>query len=172
MLSTQSIVINLIKDGITLPTPSSSIANYKGYEIMGKSLIISGQLPMKDGVLAYEGPLTTTNPKDIDFGYQAARLCAINILAQVSTAVEGDWSKIQQCVRLGGFVACFSDFKDHPKVINGASDLMVKILGDDAGRHARAAVGVSSLPLGASVEIEATFELVESLSTGEVSVDT
>ncbi|MBX9977228.1 MAG: RidA family protein [Alphaproteobacteria bacterium] len=153
------VLANLQKSGIVLPTPASAVANYVGYQIMGKILVVSGQLPLMDGKLQYEGTLTTTNTGDVDFGYQAARLCAINILAQVNQAIGGDWSKIKQCVRLGGFVACAADFKDHPRVINGASDLMVEILGG-AGRHARAAVGVSSLPLGANVEVEALFELI------------
>ena len=85
-------------------------------------------------------------------------LCALNILAQVSAALDGQLDRISRCVKLGGFVACTPDFTDHPKVINGASDLMLQVLGD-AGKHARAAVGVPSLPLGAAVEVEAVFAL-------------
>jgi enamine deaminase RidA (YjgF/YER057c/UK114 family) len=92
----------------------------------------------------------------LEEGQAAARQCAINILTQVKAACEGDLTRVKRCVRLGGFVNCGPDFTDQPKVINGASDLMVDVFGD-AGRHARAAVGVNALPLGAAVEVEATF---------------
>ena len=92
----------------------------------------------------------------LEEGQAAARLCAINILIQLKAACSGDLARVKQCVRLGGFVNCGPDFTDQPKVINGASDLMVEVFGD-AGRHARAAVGVTALPLGAAVEIEAIF---------------
>ena len=150
---------NLAREGITLPTPATSVANYVGYTVMGNAVVISGQLPMKDGAIVYEGHVGDT--VSIEDGYAAARLCAVNILTQLYQAVDGDWSRIVKCVRLGGFVASPAHFKDHPRIINGASDLMVAILGD-AGRHARAAVGVSSLPLGAAVEVEAMFEILPS----------
>ena len=94
----------------------------------------------------------------VEQGAEAARACALNILAQVNAATGRDWSKVVRCVKLGGFVNCTPDFTDHPKVINGASDLMVAVLGD-AGKHARFAVGAPSLPLGVAVEIDAVFEL-------------
>jgi enamine deaminase RidA (YjgF/YER057c/UK114 family) len=94
----------------------------------------------------------------LEEGQAAARLCAINILAQVKASCDGDFGRVAGCLRLGGFVACTADFADHPKVINAASDLMVAVFGE-AGRHARAAVGVPSLPLDAAVEVEALFEL-------------
>ena len=97
-------------------------------------------------------------PRRLEDGQAAARLCAINVLAQVKVACDGDLERIAACLRLGGFVACAPEFTDHPKVINGASDLMVNVLGE-AGRHARAAVGVPSLPLDSAVEVEGLFEL-------------
>ena len=96
----------------------------------------------------------------LDDGYEAARLCGLALIAQVKSACNDDWSRLRRVVRLGGFVNCTQDFMEHPKVINGASDLMVKVFGDK-GRHARAAVGSSSLPLGVAVEIDGIFELVE-----------
>ena len=151
-----TILTNLARENITLPPLNPAIANYVGYKRMGNMLIISGQLPVENGTVMYSG--TLGHDVGIEVGYAAARLCAVNILAQVNHAVAGDLSRVKGCVRLGGFVAATADFKDHPKVINGASDLMVAIFGD-AGRHARAAIGVASLPLGVAVEVEAMFEL-------------
>lgn len=142
---------------ITLPDVPKAVANYVGYKIVGNLVIISGQLPFKDGAILYPGHLG--DYVSLDQGIEAARQCAINVLAQLKTAVSGDWSRVQQCVRLGGFVASTPDFTKHPLVINGASDLIADVLGE-SGRHARAAVGVAALPLGASVEVEAMFEIV------------
>ena len=94
----------------------------------------------------------------LDDGLASARLCALNLIAQLKAACDGDLDRVSRCVRLGGFVNCTPDFTDHPKVINGASDLMAEIFGE-AGKHARAAVGCSSLPLGIAVEIEGVFEI-------------
>lgn len=141
--------------GFELPKPAQAVANYVGYTIAGNTIIISGQLPIQSGEVMYKGKLG----KDIDLkvGQDAARLCALNIIAQLNIACEGDLTRVQKCLRLGGFVNATDIFTDHPKVINGASDFMVEVFGADIGRHARAAVGVSSLPLGAAVEIEALF---------------
>lgn len=136
--------------GITLPAPVKPVANYVPWVISGKLVFVSGQLPMLDGKL-----IAGTEIADRAL---AARQCAINIIAHLRDACDGDLSRIKRIVKLTGFVACTADFTDHPKIINGASDLMVEIFGD-VGRHARAAVGVASLPLGASVEIEAIAEL-------------
>jgi enamine deaminase RidA (YjgF/YER057c/UK114 family) len=136
--------------GIALPAPVKPVANYVPWVISGKQVFVSGQLPMLDGKLIAGSDLSTQ--------VQAARQCAINIIAHLRDACDGDWTRIKRIVKLTGFVACAPNFTDHPKVINGASDLMVEIFGD-VGRHARAAVGVASLPLGASVEIEAIAEL-------------
>lgn len=145
----------LVELGIELPSPSAPVANYVPARLSGNLLVVSGQLPMESGAVRYKGKLGGT--VSLEDGVAAARLCAINILAQVKLAC-GDLDRIAACLRLGGFVACTPDFIDHPKIVNGASDLMVAVLGE-AGRHARAAVGVPSLPLDAAVEVEAIFEL-------------
>lgn len=141
--------------GVTLPQLVAPVANYVPFTISGKTLYISGQLPMKDGQVV-KGLLGSG--MTVDDGKAAARLCAINIIAQASAALGGDLGRVARCLRLGGFVASTADFFDHPKVINGASDLIVDVFGD-AGKHARAAVGVSALPLGAAVEVDAIFEI-------------
>ena len=140
--------------GVSLPNAPTPVANYVPYVIAGDMVIISGQLPLKEGAVAFKGKVG--QDLSLEEGQAAARLCAIIILTQLKDACEGDLARVKRCVRLGGFVNCGTDFTDHPKVINGASDLMVDIFGD-IGRHARAAVGVNALPLGAAVEVEATF---------------
>jgi enamine deaminase RidA (YjgF/YER057c/UK114 family) len=142
--------------GISLPVAQPPVANYVPFAIAGQLLIISGQLPMRDGLLAVAGKLGGSVA--LEDGVAAARQCFLNILAHTSTALGGDLDRVIRLVRLGGFVACAPGFTQHPAVINGASDLAVAVFGD-AGRHARAAVGVPSLPLDAAVEIEATFEI-------------
>jgi enamine deaminase RidA (YjgF/YER057c/UK114 family) len=142
--------------GIKLPAPAVPVASYVPYVITGNTLFISGQLPVNADGQMIKGHLG----KDVNLeeGAEAARLCAINILAQAQAALGGDLERITRCVKLGGFVACLPDFTDHPKVINGASDLIVGALAD-AGKHARFAVGVAALPLGAAVEVDAVFEI-------------
>ncbi len=142
--------------GITIPEPPAPVASYVGHVIHNGMVIVSGQLPMADGALTQTGLLG----KDVttEEGAAAARVCAINILAQVKVACGGDLDRIEQCLRLGGFVASMPDYTDHPKVINGASDFVGEVLGEK-GVHARAAVGVAALPLNASVEVEATFAI-------------
>ena len=142
--------------GITLPAAAAPAANYVPYVISGAMLYISGQLPIKDGKLAYLGRLG--DGVSVEDGYQAARLCAINIIAQISQATVGNLYRVKRIVRLGGFVACVADFTDQPKVVNGASDLIVEVFGD-VGRHARTAVGAPSLPLNVPVEIDCIVEL-------------
>lgn len=146
---------NIASLGLVLPEASKAVANYVGYAVVGNMVIISGQLPMRDSAIQYKGQLG--NDVDLGTAQDAARLCGLNIIAQLKLACEGDLSRVERCLRLGGFVSATSTFTDHPKVINGASDLMVDVFGPEIGRHARAAVGVASLPLGAVVEIEATF---------------
>ncbi|WP_155630793.1 RidA family protein [Burkholderia cepacia] len=131
-------------------------ANFLPVKRVGNLLYVSGQVPVRDGVDQYVGKVG--RDVTIEDGQAAARLCAVNMLAQVNRAVDGDFSRIAGCVRLGGFVNAAEDFTEHPKVINGASDLMVAVLGD-AGRHTRAAVGCISLPRGVAVELEGIFEL-------------
>lgn len=140
--------------GIILTTPPPAIASYVPYVISENMIIISGQLPLKDGQVAFKGKVG--QDLSLEEGQAAAHQCALNILLHLKGACGGDLSQIRQCLRLGGFVNCAPDFTDHPKVINGASDLMIAVFGE-AGRHARAAIGVTSLPLGAAVEVEAMF---------------
>jgi enamine deaminase RidA (YjgF/YER057c/UK114 family) len=149
----QEIDARLREQGITLPAPAAPAANYVPFVLEQGLLTISGQLPLEHGALAVKGKLG--DGMSLEEGQRAARLCAINILAQAQAAL-GDLGRIRRCVRLGGFVASTPDFTDQHKVVNGASDLIAIILGE-AGRHARAAVGVASLPLDAAVEVEATF---------------
>jgi enamine deaminase RidA (YjgF/YER057c/UK114 family) len=144
---------NLEALGLLLPSAAAPAANYVPAVLAGGMLYISGQLPMRDGVVAYKGHLGAD--VSLEDGKAAAQLCALNILAQAK-AMLGDLDRVTRVVRLGGFVAATPDYTDHPQVVNGASDLMVAVLGAK-GQHARAAVGVASLPRGAAVEVEAVF---------------
>ena len=141
---------------ITLPEAPMPVANYVPFQIAGDLVFVSGQLPIRDGAVVAVGKVGEA--LSWEQGRDAARLCMINIIAQMNRACDGDLDRIAQCIRIGGFVNCIDGYADQPKVINGASDLVVEILGD-AGRHARAAVGVNALPLNAAVEVEATFQL-------------
>lgn len=142
--------------GITLPEPSAAAANYRPYVVHDNLVYISGQLPVKDGKIAYEGKIG----KDMSLqdGVEAAKLCAINILAQLKQACGNDFNRVDRCLKLGGFVNAATDFTQHPQVINGASNLLGEVMGA-AGEHARFAMGAGSLPLNVSVEIEAVFAL-------------
>lgn len=143
--------------GITLPSPATPVANYVGFVRTGNLVFTSGQVTFNAaGKLDFIGKLG--REFGIDEGYQAARLCAINILAQLRNACEGDLDRVVRCVKIVGFVNATPDFADHPKVINGASDLVVAVFADK-GRHARSAVGMGSLPLGVATEVEAIFEI-------------
>jgi enamine deaminase RidA (YjgF/YER057c/UK114 family) len=142
--------------GITLPTPAKPVANYVGWAKTGNLVFTAGQVPFDNGKIVNPGILGNTVDKDA--GKTAARQAAINVIAQLKDACGGDLSRVKRVVKLTGFVACTSNFIDHPFVVNGASDLMVKVFGD-AGRHARSAVGLASLPLNACVEIEAVVEI-------------
>jgi len=141
---------------IELPQATSAVANYVPYTISGNTVFVSGQVTLWNGELQFQGRVGDN--LSVDEGYQAARLCGLNLIAQVKEACGGDLDRVSQVLKLGGFVNCTADFIDHPKVINGASDLMVDVFGD-AGRHARFAVGAPSLPLGIAVEIDGLFEL-------------
>lgn len=142
--------------GIELPTPPTAVANYVSFVQTGNLVFVSGQLPLENGKLAVTGKLGDT--VSLDDGIRAARLCAINLLAQIRAAAGGDIERVRRLIRMTAFVACTPAFTDQPKVVNGASDLMAEVLGD-AGRHARVAVGAPSLPLDVAVEIEGIFEL-------------
>ncbi|KZL15250.1 RidA family protein [Pseudovibrio sp. Ad37] len=148
---------NLEKLGVTLPEAAAPAANYVPFVKTGNQLFISGQLPMQDGKIAKTGKVGAD--LSIEDGVEAARLCAINLLAQAKAAT-GDLSKVVRLVKIVGFVNSNGDFGDQPKVINGASDFMVAALGD-AGRHTRSAVSAGALPFNAAVEIEAIFEVAD-----------
>jgi len=145
--------------GIELPTPAAPVANYVPFVRAGNLVILSGQLCFGlDGKLAeaHKGKLgAEVSPET---GQAAARLCAVNILALLKSAVEGDWDRVVRCVRLGGFINAVPTFAGLAPVMNGASDLIVAVLGE-RGRHARTTVGVAELPLDAAVEVEALFEV-------------
>ena len=142
--------------GISLQHVSAAVANNVPFLHIDGQLFISGQLPIREGSITVTGKVG--GGVDLAQAQDAARLCALNILAQAKAAL-GDLDRIVQCLRLNGFVNAAPDFTDHPKVINGASDLIVDVLGTK-GRHTRIAVGCASLPLGASVEIDAIFAIV------------
>ncbi len=143
--------------GLEIPEASSPAANYVPYVVSGGLIFVSGQLPVEGGEMMYKGRLGDGVSEEE--GYEAAKLCGVNILAQVKRALDGDLDRVQRVVRLGGFVASTPEFTAHPRVVNGASDLMVDVFAEK-GRHARAAVGVSALPLGVSVEVEALVAFV------------
>lgn len=143
--------------GIELPDAPAPAANYVPYVITGNLVVISGQVPFEDGKLAVTGTVGDGTASEDD-ALGEARKCAINLLAQLKAATGGDLDRVTRVVKLGGFVASTPDFTAQPKIINGASDLMVEVFGD-AGRHARFAVGASALPLGCLVEIEGMFEI-------------
>lgn len=151
-----SIESKLQQLGITLPTPAAAVASYVPFVVTGKHVFVSGQLPMQDGKPQFTGKVG----KDVTLeqAAEAAKLCAINILAQVKAACDGDLGRVVRCVKLTGFVNCVDGFADQPKVINGASNLMMDVLGDK-GKHARVAVGTNALPLNVAVEVEAVFEI-------------
>ena len=147
---------NLKKNNLELPTAANPVGSYVATKEVGKLLYISGQISIDaDGKL-----ITGKLGKDIstDQGYNAAVRCALSIISQAKKHLSNDLSKIKSCVKLTGFVNSTNDFIDQPKVINGASDTIVKIFGD-IGMHTRAAISANSLPLGVAVEVDAVFEL-------------
>ncbi|WP_349357303.1 RidA family protein [Stappia sp.] len=141
--------------GITLPQAAAPAANYVPFVQSGNQLFISGQIPMGPDGLEHQGRLGADYT--VEQGQAAAKLCAINLIAQAKAAL-GDLDRIVRLVKIVGFVNSTADFTDQPKVVNGASDFMVEALGDK-GRHARSAVGVANLPFGVAVEVEAIFEV-------------
>ncbi len=142
--------------GLELPQPATPIAAYVPYVISGSLVFIAGQVAGEQGKIKFSGMVG----KDIDLagGQAAAQLCALNILAQLNAACRGDISKVERCVKLGGFVTSAPDFFDQPQVMNGASEFMEKVFGE-AGKHTRFAVGVSNLPRNSAVEVDAIFAL-------------
>jgi enamine deaminase RidA (YjgF/YER057c/UK114 family) len=147
---------NLAKLGLTLPTPAKAVAAYVPAVRTGNLLIVSGQLPMHEGKITLTGHFGSG--LTLEQGQQAAKLCALNVLAQTYAAL-GSLEHVKRVVRLGGFISCTADYTEHAKVMNGASELMEAVFGE-AGRHARSTIGVPALPLGAAVEVEALFEVV------------
>jgi len=145
----------LARLGIVLPTPTAPVANYVPYVIVGNLVFVSGQVSIGAG-----GLITGKLGADLslDRGVEAARACGVNLLAQIKAACGGDLDRVKRVVKLTGFVNSAPDFTDQPKVVNGASDLMVAAFGE-RGRHARAAVGAPSLPMGAAVEVDGVFEI-------------
>ncbi|MDE1174544.1 MAG: RidA family protein [Parvibaculaceae bacterium] len=141
---------------ITLPEPRGAAGNYVPYVVAGSLVFIAGQVPAGPAGLEFQGKLGAG--LSVEQGQQAARLCALNILAQLRLACEGDFERVRRCVKIGGFVNATPDFEQHPAVINGASDLIVSVLGD-TGKHARFAVGAPSLPFNVAVEVDAVFEI-------------
>lgn len=146
----------LAKLGIEVPAAAAPVANYVGYVQTGKLVFVSGQVPVKDGKFQFQGKLGAG--LSLEDGQAAARLCAINVISQVKAACGGDLDRVKRVVKLTGFVNSTQDFTDQPKVVNGASDLMVEVFGDK-GKHSRAAVSAASLPVGVAVEVEAVVEI-------------
>ena len=147
---------NIKNLGLNIPDLPKALANYVPYKLIGKTIYISGQAPVQNGELIYKGKVGSDI--SIEEGIEAAKLCVINIIAALKTGLEGDWDKLDSFVKLTGFVNCQDNFTDQPKIINGASDMLVEIFGDQ-GRHARVAVGSNALPLGIAVEIDAIVHL-------------
>lgn len=141
--------------GVTLPAPPVPVASYVPCTISGNIVFVSGQIPIADGAVKYVGKLGVDVP--LEAGQAAAQLCAINVLAQLKAAI-GDLDRVTRCLKLGVFINATPDYTQQPEVANGASDLIAAVFGD-AGKHARAAVGVGSLPRGVAVEVDAIFEI-------------
>ncbi len=148
---------NIKKNNIILPKAADPVGSYVATKIVNKLLYISGQISIDDQGKLIKGKVG--KDLDVNKGYEAAERCALSIVAQAKKACDNDLSKIKSCIKLTGFVNSTDDFTDQPKVINGASDTIAKVFGDN-GIHTRAAVGTNSLPLGVSVEVDAIFELI------------
>lgn len=142
--------------GLTLPDAAAPLASYLPYQRSGSTLYVSGQISQWEGEMI-RGKLG--QGMSAEEGAAAAQACALYLLTQVKSALKGDFSRLKRVVKLTGFVNSTPDFRDQPAVINGASDLLVALLGEDVGSHARSAVGVAALPLGVAVEIEGIFEV-------------
>lgn len=142
--------------GIVLPAPVDPAGNYVGDVVTGNLVFTAGQIPVENGERKFIGKLG--RDMSVEDGQRAARLCALNVLVRLKAACGGDLDRIVRIVKVVGFVNATPDFGDHPKVVNGASDFFVQVFGD-AGRHARSAVGMGSLPFGVAVEVEAIAEI-------------
>ena len=153
---TGKIEARLAELGIVIPDAPAPAANYVPFVVSGSLVFVAGQVPIEDGEIKYTGRLG--DGMDVDEGYQAARLCGLNLIAQAKAAAGGDLDRIKRVVKLGGFVNSAAGFTDQPEVVNGASDLMAEVFGEN-GKHARFAVGAPSLPRGIAVEVDGVFEL-------------
>ena len=147
---------NIKKLDLKIPDLPSPLANYVPYKVSDNTVYVSGQGPVIDGKIIYSGKVG--NEISQEEGVKAAELCCINIIAALKSSINGDWNRLDTFLKLGGFVNCYNDFSDQPKIINGASDLLVNIFGDK-GRHSRFAVGSNALPLNISVEIDAIIKI-------------
>tara|TARA_Y100000996_G_C22021610_1_gene437003 strand:- start:38 stop:496 length:459 start_codon:yes stop_codon:yes gene_type:complete len=147
---------NIKKLGIDIPDMPAPLANYLPFKVSDNLVYVAGQGPMKNGELVYKGKVG----KDIsvDEGIKAAELCCINIIAALKKSIDGNWNRLDSFLKLGGFVNCDESFYDQPKIINGASDLLVNIF-KDQGKHSRFAVGSNTLPMNISVEIDAIIKI-------------
>jgi len=152
----ETIDARLASLGIHIPAQAQAAGNYIGAVVVHDLVFLSGQVPVENGVRRFIGKLG--RELSVEQGQQAARLAAMNMLAHLKAACGGDLGRVARCVRLTGYVNATEDFLDHPKVVNGASDLVVQVFGE-AGKHARSAVGMGSLPSGVAVEIEGIFQL-------------
>lgn len=142
--------------GIVLPEPAAPLANYVPFTVDNGLVVVSGQVPIRDGRIAHTGKLG--GAVSVEEGQNAARLCLVNVLAQLRAACGGDLDRVRRVMRLGGFIAAPPEFTEHARVMNGASDLAVEVFGE-AGRHARSTIGVPSLPGDAAVEVEGMFAI-------------
>ncbi len=147
---------HLAELNIELPQAPPPGANYVPYVVSGPLVFVAGQVTVWNGEIRFVGKLG--RDVTLEEGQQAARLCGLNLIAQAKAACEGDLDRVVRCVKLTGFVNSMPDFTDQPQVMNGASDLMTEVFGE-SGRHARAAIGVNTLPLGVAVEVEGIFEI-------------
>jgi len=147
---------NIKKLDLKIPDLPSPLANYVPYKVSDNTVYVSGQGPVIDGKIIYSGKVG--NEISQEEGVKAAELCCINIIAALKSSINGDWNRLDTFLKLGGFVNCDNDFSDQPKIINGASDLLVNIFGNK-GRHSRFAVGSNALPLNISVEIDAIIKI-------------
>jgi enamine deaminase RidA (YjgF/YER057c/UK114 family) len=143
--------------GLDIPTPAAPAANYVPFVVSGRHVFLAGQITLWNGELKHVGKLGAG--LGIKEGQEAARICALNLIAQAKAACDGDLDRMVRWVKIGGYVNSAPDFTDQPKVMNGASDLLVSIFGDK-GRHTRSSVGVAALPFNVAVEVDGIFEIV------------
>jgi len=147
---------NIKELGVIIPELPDPLANYVPFKIVDNLLYISGQAPSQNGKIVYDGKIGEDLSEEK--GVLAAELCCLNIIAALKKSINGQWEKLDSFVKLGGFVNCNADYTNHPNIINGASNLLVKIFGDQ-GRHTRFAVGSNSLPMNIAVEIDAIIKI-------------